>query len=269
MSNQEIVCRALVETIRRRSGLLYSVASQPDTSNRTTKDIDYILEAKGQIPIAVEHSLTESFEFQTKHEQETLQVVDRISGRVQGHIPTDRYFKIVLPDDVISRLSRKERNVFVDEISNWVISTAPKLTCFDKHMSTARYIDNRILLECPWHHPKMNGKLLLSLWSPDKLEGLRLNRLRRLLTAKLPKLLKYRFKGFYTALAIEDNDISISSSKLVEDRMRRLVFPFLFIFPTMVFLFTTYDNRVVEAWILKEKGRLFGSIPDRGPFYDF
>ncbi len=130
----------MIETIRRRSGVVYSIRSQPDTINRSTKEIDYILEANDQPLIAVEHSMTESYESQTKHEQETYRFLNQINEKVRGQIPGDRYFTVNLPDNMISQLSHRQRRSFVNELSDWIIKTAPNLTRSNKRSLTAKYM---------------------------------------------------------------------------------------------------------------------------------
>ncbi len=201
---------------------MYSIRSQPDTINRSTKEIDYILEANDQPLIAVEHSMTESYESQTKHEQETYRFLNQINEKVRGQIPGDRYFTVNLPDNLISQLSHRQRRSFVNELSDWIIKTAPNLTRSNKRSLTAKYMDGRVHLQCKWNFPKLNGTLTLSLWIPEKLRKRRVIRIRRLLKTKLLKLLKYRFNRYCTALAIEDNDISISDSLSVEETIRKM-----------------------------------------------
>ena len=89
-------------------------------------------------------------------------------------------------------------------------------------MGAANDMDGRVHLQCKWNYPKLNGTLTLSLWIPEKLGKRRVIRIRRLLKTKLLKLLKCRFNRYCTALAIEDNDISISDSLSVEETIRKM-----------------------------------------------
>lgn len=269
MSEIEETCRnALLFVIWKRRHFLYVIADRPDEQNRGKKDIDFVLQSAGHPGIAVEHTSIESFEGQRRvgfiHADFTKHVEQLVA------VPPDTYLKLACPTEMHVQLSKRERDRLVPSVAAWVTQTVPLLKPHGRSLPlTIAGGKFTIWIGQGGSHPQLNGKLLAALMAPKNLDESREQRLERALLEKLPKLLRYDEQGMLTYLILEDWDISLSNSMIVKDVLLKLRRKHADLLPYGILQVTSYRDKIVEAWLVKEGEKWSSRIYNRGPFYEF
>lgn len=216
--NEANAVNAFIEILKKIKGVEYEQVKFPEKENRNTPDVEVILSSKnkgGQLPkIAVEHTIVEAHEKQIAYVNQSYDVVEKINLRCQSKLPTDRYFKLVIPPVLIVDTSKSNRNQFVEEVSDWISDVAKTLTI--NQWSSRLYNEQELLLCCGGSCSKLNGKVGRSPMSPNKAEKERMIRYNRAIEEKLPKLIEYKDKGYATALLLEDvSDVFIMIPEII------------------------------------------------------
>ena len=267
--NEVNACNAFIDILKKIKGVEYEIDSSPEKENRKTPDVEVILAPKdkdGQSPkIAVEHTIVEAHENQIAYVTQSYDVVEKINLKCQGQLPTDRYFQLCVPPPLIVGTSIKSRNQFVEEMICWISDVAKTLTT--DQWSYQLYKEYKVLLYCGGSHPEMNGKVGRMPTRPEEAEKERQDRFRRSIKDKLPKLIKYKEKGFATALLLED--ISFSHA-LPTDNWKDLI-------PNQyhsefqlkidyVVIFVSNEKKMIVGNVWKEGSQIYAEIPDNRRF---
>lgn len=265
---EELSCDALRYVIWRRKHFLYAVESRPDKKNRNSKDIDFVLDCQGRPKVAVEHTSIESFEDQRKTGSRHADFTKKVSQLVQ--VPQDSYYKLACPAEMYIELSKRERDDLVPQVAA-LVSQNLRLLRPHGRSNPFQILSGRFTL---WigkggDYQEFNGKLLAALIAPKGLEEGRGARISRALFEKLPKLVPYAKQGMLTYLVLEDWDIGISNSMLVKNVLLKMKRKYSDQLPYGILQLTSYRDRIVEAWLVKEGSRWSSRISNRGPFYDF
>ena len=196
--NEINACNAFIEILQRIKGVEYSIERYPDKENRNSQDVDFILAPKdknGQLPkIAVEHTIVEAHGKQIAYVKQSYDIVEKINQRCQGKLPTNRWFKIVVPTALIIDTSKESRDQFIEEMSNWIPDIAETLTT-DDQWSSLLYNRHEVSLICRGSDSEQNGKIGRMPTRPEEADKERQDRLCRVFEEKLPKLIKYKKKG--------------------------------------------------------------------------
>jgi hypothetical protein len=265
---EQVACDALRSILLVRKKVLYFVDKRPDRENRNSKDIDFVLSCQGKPHVAVEHTSLESFEGQREIAAIHFAFVNEISKRLS--LPQDTYFKLACPIEMYRHLPRKRRQLYETKIVQWITSSIhllkPHGRMIQLPIENGKYI---LWLGRGGSHQNLNGRLLPSMVAPTNLDTERNQRIDRALNAKLPKLLPYQQKGFLTYLLLEDWDISLSNSQLVKNGVLKLKKKYSNILPYSIIQMTSYNDHIVEAWIVKENKKWASRIYKHGPLYEF
>jgi len=267
--NEVNACNAFIDILKKIKGVEYKIDSSPEKENRKTPDVEVILASKDkdvQSPkIAVEHTIVEAHENQIAYVTQSYNVVEKINLKCQGQLPTDRYFLLCVPPPLIVGTSIKSRNQFVEKMICWISDVAKTLTTDQR--SYQLYKEYKVLLYCGGSHPEMNGKVGRMPIRPEEAEKERQDRFRRSIKDKLPKLIKYKEKGFATALLLED--ISFSHA-LSTDNWKDLI-------PNQyhsefqlkidyVVIFVSNEKKMIVGNVWKEGSQIYAEIPENRRF---
>ncbi len=267
--NEKNACSAFIEILAKMTGVEYEKKKSPDDQNSTSSDVDYILISKNgrSHRIAVEHTIVESFEKQITYVNQSYDVVEEINVQCQGKLPTDRYYILTVSQPVIETLKRKQRTQFIEEMSSWISDIAQTLT--QDQFSSQIYNDSKVTLMCGGSHPEMNGNVGRIPEQPMEAEKLKRERFRRAIKEKLPRLCKYKLKGFTTSLLLED----ISGIFLDAQRRRRdltIVQRFkIRLFVDYIIVFISNKDKMVVGNVWKEKKHWYQIIPSNRKFRFF
>ena len=267
--NEKNACDAFIKILLKIKGIEYRIDEFPEETNRSSPDVEVILIPKdkdGQFPkIAVEHTIVEAHKEQIAYVNQSYDIVEKINLRCQRKLPTDRYFQLVIPPTLIIDTSKKSRNQFVEEISGWILDIAGTLNA--DQWSSKSYNGHEVLLICGGSFSELNGKLGRMPTRPKNADKEKQDRFRRAIEEKLPKLIKYKEKGFATALLLEDVSFSHSNPG---DNLKGLI-------PNQyhsefqlkidyVVIFVSNEKRMIVGNVWKEESQLYEEIPDNRRF---
>ena len=204
--NEENACNAFIEILKEIKSVTYKKVERPEEKNRNTPDVDFILapnvENEKYPKIAVEHTLIEAHEKQIDYVHQLDGIEKEIAQRCQGKLPIDYCFSLIAPPSLIVGMDKKNRGQFVKEMSGWMPDVAKSLTTNQE--SSRLYNGHEVSLWCVGSCSGLNGTVGMTSTRPGNAKKERQDRFRRAIEEKSPKLIKYKEKGFATALLLED-----------------------------------------------------------------
>ena len=263
-SNEQNACEAFITILRSLTGIEYVESESPDEVNRSTSDVDFVLfsGSNENDKIAVEHTIVESFDGQIKYVNTSYDIVGSVNDGCRERIPPDRCYSLAVPPIMVDSLVGKRRALFLSEISSWVVETAPKLLLVDDYIQTD-YAGHTITLTCMGNLAQWNGNVWRMPEEPKNQKALQSERLARAVGDKLPKLMKYKDRGFKTALLLEDVAGTLRGSTLngYENRLEEVDY---------IVVFVSNEERMIIANVWKEGSVWDSSVPinRRFSFYE-
>ena len=129
-------------------GCGYAVSESPDELSSKQKEVDFVLlPTEPERPkLAVEHTVVEAYRGQRTYLHKSHEIVATVNEACKGKLPTDRFFGLVVPPELVDQLRRKEIDRFVASVSPWVISAAKPLEMSD--YAETDYDGNKVFLMC-------------------------------------------------------------------------------------------------------------------------
>jgi hypothetical protein len=267
--NEKNACDAFIKIILKIKGTEYRIDEFPEETNRSSQDVEVILTPKDkneQSPkIAVEHTIVEAHEEQIAYVNQSYDIVEKINQRCQGKLPTNRHFQIIIPPALLVNTSKKDRDLFIEEMSGCIPDVAETLNA--KQWSSQLYNGHKVSLKCVGSVAGFNGKIGRMPTRPEEAEKERQDRFRRAIEEKIPKLIKYKEKGFATALLLED--VSFSHSNPGDDLKALIPNQYHSEFQLKidyVVIFVSNEKKMIVGNVWKEKSQLYAEIPDNRRF---
>lgn len=265
--NEKNACDAFIEILEKIKCVKYERKCRPEAINRVTEDIDWILGPKNdecQSPrIAVEHTSVDAHEGQRAYVKQMDKVVEKINQKCQGKLATDRCFQIVVPPALIIDTNKGNRNQLIEEMSKWIPDISETLTTLDQ-WSSKSYNGQEVCLICGGSILKeLNGTICWMSTRPKKADKERKNRFRRAIEDKLPKLIKYKEKGYITALLLED--ISFSHALPKDDWKDLIPNQYHSEFQLKidyVVIFVSNKKKMIVGNVWKEGSQIYAEIPE-------
>jgi len=258
--NEQNARGAFITILKSLTGIEYVGSESPDEINRSTPDVDFVLvsSCNENDKIAVEHTIVESFDSQIRYVDGWREIVCSINAGCRERIPIDRYYFLAAPPIIVDSLVRKRRARFVSDLCSWVVKTVPRLLAVDSYMRT-EYEGHKITLICSGDHPQLNGNVWGMPEEPENQKALQSERLGRAVTDKLPKLTKYKNRGFKTALLLEDVAGTLSGSTLrgYEDSLEEVDY---------IVVFVSNENRMIIGNVWKEGSVWYSPVPSNRRF---
>ena len=268
--HENVAIAAVIEIIKRRTARSYWIECRPDEKNRNSKDIDFILSSEQGPNLAVEHTTVESFDNQRGFGQLVVQFVGRIEEQFRPFLLPDTYHYLTIPTDFVPRTTKSEQQRAISQIVTWMQNVMHELEPHGKRVSLDLMDGQfRVWFGRGGNHVKLNGRLHPRQMAPPNLEEQRPIRLKRALSDKLPKLLKYKTVGYETLLVLDDVDMALSNNVLVEETITDLCSRHSFDPPDHIYQLTSFGDEIVEGWIIKERDSWGRRIQNPGPFYEF
>lgn len=268
--NEINACNAFIEILQRIKGVEYYPERWPEKENRNIPDVEVILAPKDknrQLPkIAVEHTIVEAHDKQVAYVNQSYDIVEKIKQRCQGKLPTNRWFQIVVPPALVIGTSKKSRDQFIEEMSNWIPGIAETLTT-DDQWSSQLYNGHEVSLWCVGSCLELNGTIGRMPTRPKDAEKERRDRFRRAVEEKMPKLVKYNNKGYTTALLLED--ISFSHARPNDDWKDLIPNQYHSEFRLKVdyvVIFVSNEKKMIVGNVWKEGPQIYTEIPDNRRF---
>jgi hypothetical protein len=251
---------AFITILRSLTGIEDWESESPDEVNRSTRDVDFLLFSRSNKndKIAVEHTRVESFEGQIKYVNRSYDIADSINACCRKQLPRDRYYILTAPPIIVDSLVGKSRERFVRAISSWVVETAPKLLLVDNSEQT-EYEGHKITLTCGGDGAQMNGNVGRIPQQPENQKALQRERLGRAVNDKLPKLMKYKERGFKTALLLEDVAGTLYGSTLRDCEISLEEVDYIVVF-------VSNEERMIVGNVLKEMSVWYSFVPGNRRF---
>ncbi len=267
--NETNACDAFVEILRRIKGVEYCPERWPEKENRNSPDIEVILvpkDKKGQLPkIAVEHTIVEAHKEQLVYVNQLCGIEKELKQRCQGRLPNEYCFSLIAPPSLIVGLNKKTREQFVEEMKDWIPEVSKSLT-IDKSCSRL-YDKHEVSLWCVGSCQELNGTVGMTSTRPKEANRERQDRFRRAVEEKLPKLVKYKEKGFSTALLLED--VSFSHALPKDDWKDLIPHQYHSEFQLKIdyfVIFVSNEKRMIVGNVWKEEAQIYAEIPDNRRF---
>jgi hypothetical protein len=250
--------RAFITVLNGLTGIDYVVFESPDEVNRSTPDVDWILVSSinKNDKIAVEHTRLQSFDGQIDYLNRSWDIVSSVNAGCRERIPSDRYYFLAVPPKVVDSLvSKRSRELFVSNLSSWVVETAPKLLLVD---SSIQHEGHKITLQCIGDCGKWNGNVGRMPQGPENMKSLQSERLGQAVRHGLLKLTKYKKPVFKTALILEDFAGTLSGSTLRGYEGLEEV--------DYIVVFVSNEDRMITGNVLKEGSVWYSSVPGNRRF---
>jgi hypothetical protein len=248
---------AFITILRSLTGIEDWQSESPDEINRQTCDVDFLLFSQND-KFAVEHTIVESFDGQIGYVNRSWDIVDSINAGCRGRLPRDRYYILLVPPIIVDSLvSKSSRKQFVGYLTSWVVETAPKLLV-DSLKQTA-YEGHKITLTCGGDYERLNGNVGRIPQQPENQKALQSERLERAVRDKLPKLTKYKERGFKTALLLENVAYILDANTLKDCGISLDEVDYIVVFASI-------NERMITGNVLKEKSDWYSFIPSNRRF---
>jgi hypothetical protein len=121
------------------------------------------------------------------------------------------------------------------------------------------YEGHKITLMCSGDHAQLNGYVWCMPQEPENQKALQSERLGRAVRDKLPKLTKYKERGFKTALLLEDVACTLSGSTLrgYEISLEEVDY---------IVVFVSNEDRMIIGNVWKERSVWYSSVPSNRRF---
>ena len=257
--NELDACERFIEILKSLTGIEYLEFERPDEVNRSTPDVELVLisSINKNDMIAIEHTRVESFDGQIKYVKTWRDIVCLVNAGCWERIPPDRYYFLAAPPKIVDSLVGENRLQFVSHFSSWVAKTAPTLLLVDSYIQT-EYEGHKITLTCSGDHERLNGNVCGMPHEPENQKALQGERLRRAVEDKVPKLTKYKERGFKTALLLEDVAGTLRGSTLSGyDSLEEVDY---------VVVFVSNKDRMIIGNVWKEGSVWHSSVPSNRRF---
>ncbi|MGB8886236.1 MAG: hypothetical protein WCC87_05900 [Candidatus Korobacteraceae bacterium] len=164
---------AFITILKSLTDIEYVESESPDEVNRNTPAVDFVLVSSSDENdnIAVEHTRVESFDEQIEYVNRWHNIVDSVRAGCRNQIPPDRYYFLAVPPIIVDSLVRKRsRELFVSNLSSWVVKSAPKLIKVDSYIQT-EYERRKITLACSGNTACLNGNVWCIPEEPEEPES--------------------------------------------------------------------------------------------------
>jgi uncharacterized protein (DUF2249 family) len=261
-SNQDQVCEFVREVVTARIGEAIVLTGRPDREHRDIKAVEELWESTHH-RFAIEHTVIESFGGQlaniAKIERLLVPVKDMLAGRLHG-----RFALAVRETETAA--ARIDFAVAHREVARLILEAADRLNVGETVTLASKLLPFELRLHLRF---KEDSRLILYTDIEGNPEELRLERVRRALDAKCPKLANWAREGRTSILIIEADDVQHSNVFVVYEAVARALRE-RSDQPGIVVLVET-DGHPWSGWILKEGDLLGDDVPpnrDGGHLYE-
>ena len=259
--NEISAADAFSQVLSNISSLTYDLIDSPDEKNRQSSDIDFVYAAnsKRKRKVAAEHTIVESFEGQLAYVNQSFDIAAEININCKRSIPENFYYFLTIPDDLVASFNRSLRNYFVQNISPLICRECTHLRMGE--YSKIPFNEYEIWLMCRGSHPEMNGNVYRIPQAPNEGGILQRQRLARSIASKLPKLCKYKLKGYSTALLLEDISGGLTNIGFHGQSIKFMHRLLIWLFVDYVVVFGSNKQRMIVGNVWKEKFNWHADVP--------
>ena len=271
--NEGKACDAAVKCIEQRTGKKRNDIRLPE-KDHVGPPVELRLKI-GTQEYAIEHTQIEAFEGQISGGVSLEHLVRPIKKAICGKLPGPAICTIFFPPDCELIVNKPKLKRHQEKLEEWFRENAPRLYGKIQKGIGGKSEDAITAKPCGFQYEiklsclitglpsdQKPGRLGAGRWVPDNLEALRVERLRRALSKKLPKLWDCESEGARTVLVFESEDIALTGPSLVGDALAGLQGELAdeLMFPDEVYLVETAS---IEGpwwvWIMKHDGKRWSS----------
>jgi hypothetical protein len=249
---QDEVCAFVREIFEARTGEPITVTHRPELMDRSAPVVEELWESASH-RYAVEHTRLESYSGQIENEAKLRQLMLPVREFLAGRLPGSHVLAVRISETQVARIKYAEAH---KEIIELALQTAPKLKDDDTVVLPSAKLPFTVQLHR--RHGDGSHVAVHCLIEGDS-EDLRLQRMRRALNDKCPKLVAWASDGRRSILVLEANDIQLSNSFVAFDAFRQAITERNDQPDIVVFVET--DGSPMYGWIFKEGDRFGDDVP--------
>lgn len=258
---QDAVCDFVRQILEARTGEKIAVTERPEQTHRNEKVVEELWESRSR-RYAVEHTRVESFDGQIGNEAKLRQLLLPVAEQLKGRLAGTYVLSAQLSETQAARIKFADAHA---EIVRLVLQLAPTLGDRESIVLPSNKLPFRVQL---YRRNDRGSHLGVHTVIEGDGEALRLERMKRALAEKCPKLAEWSADGRVSVLVLEANDLQLSNSwaaygafmAAISERNDQ---------PDIV-VFVETDGAPMFAWIFKE-GEQFGDavpMPDGHRCYE-
>lgn len=260
LEGQDRVCGFVRDIIASRIGETLEISARPDVDDRNLPAVEELWDSVTR-RFAIEHTRLETFEGQIANSAKIERILVPVKQMLAGRVP-GRFVLAVSKSDILAARGRYE--AVHAEIVRLVLEVAPQLDVEENR--TLQSDDLPFAFQLHLRH-RNDSSVVLYTDIDGTAETLRLDRMRRALDAKCPKLVRWASEGRTSILALETNDIQHSNAFVNYEAFQRAAAERKDL-PDIVVLVET-EVHPMYGWVFKD-GNHFGdevAMPDERRCY--
>jgi hypothetical protein len=241
--NEKLVCKFVRSILAAATDASIEVTGRPDQEDRSAARVEELWESLTH-RFAIEHTLLESFVGQTEDDAKFVKLIAPIESRLAGRLSGTYALSVAVGASTVARVPYGEAH---NAICDAVLVAAATLQVGKSVRLQAPGLDFPIHL---FRRTADGSKIFVRRWVSD-VEPSRLERARRALAAKSPKLQAARTDGRLSILALESNDIALANYQLV-CRSVRAALKERADQPDLVIVVET-DGGILYGWVVRNE----------------
>ena len=264
--HEKSVCKAVVDFIARRKGIVIEYIDYPDEKERTKEEVDVLVKASSG-EIVLEHTRIESYPKQIEDWSQVRRLLKPLEEILDKQLPMPGHYELAVK--VGAAKGAKNTESIQKALIKWIKKQAPALQLGSPEVAPKHYTSGRpegVPFEVSLYRwPRNDGKFWIVENAPDDLESKRRERIHEALMDKCPKLWKAKEDKRTSILLLESDDICLgnhlSVGKILMDEL-----PLRIDAPDEVY-FAGTELETWIVWVLKEGNCIFRDVKDPGPYY--
>jgi hypothetical protein len=249
---QDAVCAFARDIVSARTNEKIEISARPDRDERNLPAVEELWESATR-RYATEHTRVEAFEGQIANQARILRFLVPLKIALADRLPG--YFGLSVREADMSAV-RMDVKAAQLEVARLVLEAAGNVPVGE--VVTLQSDELPFTLRLYLRHRESRNLILYTDIEGDP-EAKRLERIRRALDDKCPKLTAWTKDGRTSVLALESNDIQLSNAFVISDAVQRAVKE-RNDQPDIVVLVET-DITPMNGWMLKEGDRYGDDVP--------
>lgn len=231
IDNERKACDAVARALEHLSGCSRTDAYSPEDLGGSAQ-VEYVFNL-GETQHAVEHTIVEAFAGQIHSNVDFAAFVEPIVAALDRRMPPPGRFDLHFDIHPTKGMKQREIAALQQSIVAWVRERAVDLhaECPEQpprsrkpggfrnmRTETVAGIGLTLRRETIWSQPSIaHGRLFVTRFAPKDHETLRVDRIRKAMEKKLPKLKTWKDKDARSVLILENGDLSLSNHWVIAD----------------------------------------------------
>jgi hypothetical protein len=249
---QDAVCAFVRDIISARTNEQIEISARPDRDERNLPAVEELWESATR-RYAIEHTRVEAFEGQIANQSKVLRLLVPVKAVLADRLPGYFGLSVREADLAAAQINVKAARL---EVARLVLEAANSVPVGE--VVTLQSDKLPFKLQLYLRHKDSSNLILYTDIEGDP-EARRLERIRRALDSKCPKLAAWTKDGQTSVLALESNDIQLSNAGVINDAAQQALKE-RSDQPDIAVLVET-DIAPMNGWMLKEGDRYGDDVP--------